>query len=222
MTLEVRTRVPSQARAQRTRADLLAAAATEFARRGWAATTSKSIAQRAGVATGSFYQYFPSKDVVLRELAAARLADIGERSLAVLDMASLPAVATADAVRSRFASVVALVLELHRSDPGLHAVMTERRGADAQLDAIWTTGEHALVTRIAALLERWGASRDPMATAFVAFGMVEGSIHAHVLGKPVVSDDRFIAALVDALFAVVAPAPELATSPKKPPRKGSH
>lgn len=208
-------RVPSQARAQRTRADLLAAAATEFGTRGWAAATSKSIAARAGVATGSFYQYFTSKEVVLRELAAVRLADIGQRSLAVLDVGSLPAAATAEAVRARLGAVVGIVLELHRSDPGLHAVMTERRGADSELDAIWTRGEHALVERVAELLTRWGASRDPLATAFIVFGMVEGSIHAHVLGQPVVSDDRFIAALVDALFAVVAPSP----SPQKPQRK---
>jgi len=47
--------------------------------RGYAQTTTKSIADRAGVAAGSFYQYFPDKDAVLRELAAIRLAGLRER-----------------------------------------------------------------------------------------------------------------------------------------------
>jgi len=203
-------RVPSQQRAVRTRSLLLDAARREFSVRGYAATTSKSIADRAKVATGSFYQYFASKDVVLRELAATRLGAIASRSLGLLDADPLEvANAAPDAAlalaRTRLSAVVAMVTELHREDPALHGVMTERRHADPELDAIWTTGEHTLVHRVAVLLERWGTANDPLALAFVLFGMVEGSIHAHVLGTPLVSDDRFTAALVDALVRVVHP-----------------
>src|SRR5690348_5357025 len=66
-------REPVQSRAHRTRAALLQAAEQELNERGYAQTTTKSIADRAGVAAGSFYQYFPDKDAVLRELASARL-----------------------------------------------------------------------------------------------------------------------------------------------------
>lgn len=202
-------RVPSQPRAVRTRALLLDAARREFSVRGYAATTSKSIADRAKVATGSFYQYFASKDVVLRELAQTRLTAIASRSLELLD-AQPETLSTSREdllalARTRLGAVVAMVTELHREDPALHAVMTERRHADPELDAIWTTGEQALVQRIATLLERWRASPDPLALAFVLFGMVEGSVHAHVLGTPVVSDERFSAALVDALLRVIHP-----------------
>lgn len=198
------TRVPSQPRAVRTRSLLLDAARREFSVRGYAATTSKSIADRAKVATGSFYQYFASKDVVLRELAATRLTAIASRSLGLLD-ADPSASATQGEARTRLSAVVAMVTELHREDPALHAVMTERRHADPELEAIWTTGEHTLVQRVAVLLERWGTANDPLALAFVLFGMVEGSIHAHVLGTAMVSDERFTAALVDALLRVVHP-----------------
>lgn len=199
-----RTRVPSQQRAVRTRALLLAAAAREFSAHGYAATTSKSIADRARVATGSFYQYFTSKDVVLRELAATRLAEIASRSLALVDHDPAAIAGTTGAIaRERLAAVVAMVMDLHREDPALHAVMTERRHADPELDAIWSTGERALVERIAALLARHELGPDPLARAFVVFGMVEGSVHAHVLGHPLVSDERFTAALVDALMCVV-------------------
>lgn len=211
---DVAPRVPSQARAVRTRARLLDAATREFAVRGYAATTSKSIADRARVATGSFYQYFASKDVVLRELSATRLAATAQRSIALLDpdpaeVRSATA-SSGDAgafARVRLAAVVSMVMELHRENPALHGVMTERRHADPELDAIWSAGERALVERIAGLLERWGTAGDPLARAFVLFGMVEGSVHAHVLGRPMVSDERFTTALVDALMCIVQPTP---------------
>ena len=198
-------RVPSQTRAIRTRHALLAAAEREFSERGYAATTAKSIADRAEVATGSFYQYFESKDALLRELASQRLADISERSLALLESAPREASDPFEQARTRMRAVVGLVMDAHREDPGLHAVLTERRHADRELDAITSAGERRMVERISALLERWGTSGDTLAKAFVLFGMIEGSVHAHVLGEPVVSGTRFVAALVDALLQVALP-----------------
>jgi len=96
-------------------------------------------------------------------------------------------------------------MNAHRDDPGLHAVLTERRHADRELDAITGAGERHMVERIAALLERWGATGDMLAKAFVLFGMIEGSVHAHVLGQSVVSGPRFVGALVDALLQVALP-----------------
>jgi hypothetical protein len=104
--------------------------------------------------------------------------------------------------RARLRSVVELVMDYHREDPGLHAVLTERRHADAELDALTSRAELALVQRIATLLERWGHPGDRLATAFVLFGAVEGSVHAHVLGAAVVSDERFVEALVDGLARI--------------------
>jgi len=215
-----RVRVPSQHRAIRTRQALLVAAEREFSEKGYAATTAKTIAERAEVATGSFYQYFESKDALVREIAAERIARIAERSLALLESAPRSVASAADLLdqaRERMRAVVALVMEAHREDPGLHAVLTERRHADRELDAITGRGERQLVERIAALLERWGTTGDRTATAFVLFGMIEGSVHAHVLGEAVVSDARFVAALVDALLRVAMP-PQLFATPPAPPR----
>jgi AcrR family transcriptional regulator len=215
-----RVRVPSQHRAIRTRQALLAAAEREFSERGYAAATAKTIADRAEVATGSFYQYFASKDALLRELAAERITRIAERSLALLESAPRVTPADVDLVeqaRMRMRAVVGLVMDAPREDPGLHAVLTERRHADRELDAITSAGERQLVERIAALLERWGATGDRLARAFVLFGMIEGSVHAHVLGEPVVSDNRFVAALVDALLRVAMPPQLFSTSPAASP-----
>jgi TetR/AcrR family transcriptional regulator, cholesterol catabolism regulator len=50
------------------RVDLIAVAATEFARRGYRATTMRHIADAAGILAGSLYHHFKSKEEILREV----------------------------------------------------------------------------------------------------------------------------------------------------------
>jgi AcrR family transcriptional regulator len=195
------SRLPTQARAQRTRRALLSAAAREFSRSGYAATTAKSIADRAEVAVGSFYQYFANKDVVLHELASVRLSAIGAATLARLECVEV----ARDAMPVVLGEVVDAVVQYHREDPGLHAVLSERRHVDAALDELLSAGESAFVDRVAELLPRWDYPGDASALAFVLFHMLEGSVHAHVLGRPRVDDERFRRALVDALVRLVRP-----------------
>src|SRR5687767_15340754 len=66
------------------RADLLSAAAALFASRGFSSVSIADITGGAGVATGTFYRYFPSKDEVLSQLRRAVLTEILERAAAVL------------------------------------------------------------------------------------------------------------------------------------------
>lgn len=210
-------RTPTQARAHKTRAALVAAAQAEYADAGYASTTAKSIAKRAGVSTGSFYQYFTDKDAVLRELAQERqmallTSLVGELATGPGELE--PAVATQGgritaelrvSIQRRLTAVVDSVVHHHRQDPRFHAVVTERRMADTELDALTTAGERALVEKTAELLTRWGHQGDCLATAFILFGMVEGAVHAHVLGHPIVDDTRFRDALVDAVVRLALP-----------------
>jgi len=198
-------RVPSQERAIRTRASLVGAAKAEFSERGYASATAKSIAERAGVSTGSFYQYFRDKDQVLYELADERQTHVATQVLAVLGAErALPAsrAELTENLRGEIRGLVGIVIEYHREDPGLHAVLTERRHADPGLDERTSRAETLLVMRIGLLLRALGMNGDVDATAFVLFGMVEGSVHAHVLGRPVVDDARLTDALVDAMVRV--------------------
>lgn len=209
-------RTPTQSRAIRTRAALLAATGAEFSAHGYAATTAKSIAQRAGAATGSFYQYFADKDAALRELAAARFAGIAGRTLGALTSGSGGALAgnLHDEARVRMTAVVRAVTDSHRDDPGLHAVLTERRHADPELDAMTSLAEHLLVAQVASMLAEWGHAGDTEALAFVLFGMVEGAVHAHVIGRPMVTDARFFETLVGALVQLALPAVTQAPAPQ--------
>ena len=84
---------PATERGRRTRRKLLDAATAEFGERGFHEASIASITQRAGVALGSFYTYFGSKEAIFRDLvrdlsdgvrmaAAQRLA---ERDMDALD-----------------------------------------------------------------------------------------------------------------------------------------
>src|SRR5688572_22981840 len=107
-------RAPVQERAHKTRAALLDAAEREFAERGYAQTTAKSITARAGVATGSFYQYFADKDAVLRELAQARFAQLAEGLCAVrVDRPARDERALEQHGRRAIRKIVAEVLDYH-------------------------------------------------------------------------------------------------------------
>ena len=203
-------RAPVQGRAHRTRATLVQAARDVFAELGYSGATAKRIAAAAGCATGTFYQYFSDKDAVLRELALGRAATLRADVLTALRVEpSSDLNATPGELEHRLSQVVAVVIRHHREDAALHAVVTERRHADAALDAEMVAGESALVDGIASLLESTGAAAvegDTEALAFILFGMVEGAVHAHVLGTPRVSDDRFSAALTSAALRAAWPA----------------
>ncbi|MBK9034515.1 MAG: TetR family transcriptional regulator [Myxococcales bacterium] len=190
----------------RTRAALVAAAAAEFAEAGYAAATARSIAARAAAATGSFYQYFTCKDEVLRELAGARQDALIDRALGLVEAGEAQ---LAPDVRARLRAVIDAVIDYHAADAGLHAVITERRHADPGLDALITAGERRLLERIAAVLGRWGHAGDPTATAFILLATLEGAVHAHVLGHPVVDDRRFVDALAEALLRIALPSSPL-------------
>ncbi|WP_394833749.1 TetR/AcrR family transcriptional regulator [Pendulispora rubella] len=62
---------PLTRRAERTRAKLVTAARKVFEKHGVLETRIVDIAKEAGVAVGSFYTYFESKDELLREVAAS-------------------------------------------------------------------------------------------------------------------------------------------------------
>jgi AcrR family transcriptional regulator len=210
-------RQPVQARALKTRAALLLAAQREFSSAGYASTTARSIAARAGTATGSFYQYFADKDAALRELARERSAALAEQLLSSIAPFAANGRDDRDA-RFSMARVVSDVVAYHREDTGLHAVLTERRHADPQLDAITSEAESRLIGDIDKNLRTHGFAGDRRATAFVIFSMIEGAIHAHVLSETPdqtsdqtsgrrprpISDKRLVRTLSDAVVTLVS------------------
>lgn len=206
MVAEHVAREPIQSRAHKTRAALLQAAAAELNERGYAQTTTKSIATRAGVAAGSFYQYFADKDAVLRELAQQRMHSLLAR---LLEAGGAPPAPSTDAesleriARRATRAIVSEIVDYHRRDTGLHAVLTERRHADPELDAMTSEAERTFVAHVEATLGALGYAGDKKAQAFLICSLIEGAVHSHVLGARVVSDKRFLDALTDAIMVLI-------------------
>jgi AcrR family transcriptional regulator len=69
---------PLQARSRTTYESLLDAAARLLEQRGYAALTTNHVADAAGVAIGSLYEYFPSKEVIVAEVVRRTMAEVAQ------------------------------------------------------------------------------------------------------------------------------------------------
>lgn len=76
-TVDASDKTPRTDRGRRTLRAILDAAAVEFGTRGFHDTSIVAITSRAGVALGSFYTYFSSKDALFRALVSDMSAQVG-------------------------------------------------------------------------------------------------------------------------------------------------
>lgn len=80
MELRQRARGPSVEKTAQTRRAIVSAALAEFLERGFACATMDAVARRAGVAKGTPYRYFPTKEAlfegVVREEIAGAFVDV--------------------------------------------------------------------------------------------------------------------------------------------------
>ena len=95
---------PRTARGRKTQRAVLDAAAAEFGDKGFHDSSIVSITARAGVALGTFYTYFDSKDALFRALVS----DISDQVRAsVKDQLTHPAVGTLERERDAFVAFLA-------------------------------------------------------------------------------------------------------------------
>lgn len=159
-----------QAQKAATRATLRAAARRCFAERGFAATQIGDIARAAGVAHGTFYVHFASKEQVCDEL----LDELNQALVGELDAAWGPA-ALADPTRTA-RRLAEICLDRWRADRDLVAAFAERAGLDGRLeplrDGINPPVARFLGARIATLAAAVGAKvRQPELIAHALLGM---------------------------------------------------
>ncbi len=108
---------PRTPRGRRTRRALLDAAILEFGARGFHATGIAEITRRAGVASGSFYTWFPSKEAIFR----AVVADLSAR---VRDHVAPAVRAAPDGLAAERAALESF-LGFVRSNPQLYRIIDE-------------------------------------------------------------------------------------------------
>ena len=113
---------PRTARGQRTRRAILDAAAVIFGERGFHDSSIVLITQRAGVALGSFYTYFPSKDAVFRALVADMSAQVRDHVA--------PAVAASPSALDAESRALAAFLGFVRSHKEVYRIIDEAEFVD--------------------------------------------------------------------------------------------
>ena len=97
-------KTPRTERGRKTQRAVLDAAAAEFGEKGFHDSSIVSITARAGVALGTFYTYFDSKDALFRALVS----DISDQVRAsVKDQLTHPAVGTLERERDAFVAFLA-------------------------------------------------------------------------------------------------------------------
>jgi len=176
--------VAEQERIDRRRAQILVAASRVFARQGFHRTTVREVAREAGIADGTIYLYFASKQELLLALLG-QLGRVGERPADFAELAGEDVRVSLDTYlhqrfedlrewRQLFAAVFPEVL----ADPGLRAAQAAQaapafQAAEAELARRMDAGE--LPQLDTALLARAAAAT------------VLGILVLDVLGDPVVN-----------------------------------
>jgi AcrR family transcriptional regulator len=124
-------------------AAILAAARQVASEGGMAAVQIAAVAERAGIAAGTVYRYFPSKT----ELVAALLAEISEREIAALRTAAEAAPGPLSALS---AALMTFAARARRHRRLAFAVMAEP--VDAELDAARLAFRRAFAAEFASLV----------------------------------------------------------------------
>lgn len=157
---------PRQERSAATVAAITQAAAYIFRKRGYAATTTNAIAERAGVNIASLYQYFPNKEAIL----GALLKDHAEAT-----RRAVTEVMAQHAGKGLIANIRAIaksVQATHAIEPELHEIFTVE-AARLGFQPFDTEYDHVFVAARAQFIRESGL-RDPA----LALWIVETCVHA--------------------------------------------
>lgn len=201
-------RNPAQARRERAheaaRQEILDAAASLFARRGYAAATLADLAQAAGYAAPSLYRYFESKEEIFRSLL--------ERTRAELSATfSLP-VDRAAPLRARLAVLFEAQWTLGRRRRDVLNLMTDGPEAPGCQPSDLQTGFELYERQLADWLRRNASRRElgcsPDHAAMLIAGVAHGLHHKHLLA-PTAPDHPTppIDVVVDLILHGISPRP---------------
>ncbi|MBI5504501.1 MAG: TetR/AcrR family transcriptional regulator [Deltaproteobacteria bacterium] len=196
------------------RGRVLDAAARLFGEHGYAGVSTSQIAAAAGVAEGSVFHYFSSKQGVLQSLGERYGAEFAAAMFGGVDPAAGPAAirggvdpaAGPEAIRAVIERAFAFVAASYPSF-GLFLLSD-----DSSHPAAARLANRLAVTRaIAAVLEAWrraGAIRklDCEVTAVLLFGLVEAALRACFAHEHGAHRERYVEATVAAVTRILEPA----------------
>jgi AcrR family transcriptional regulator len=145
-----------------------------FARHGYERTSVKMIAKAAGVSQGLLYNYFESKDALLRALFEESMADV-RQSFALAEAEPDPRLRVERLIRASFAIIREKMLFWRLSyGVRMQAAVLEGLGE----------GVHRWTADIRATLERYlrdAGAQEPQTDAAVLFALIDGVSQHFVL-----------------------------------------
>lgn len=188
-------REPVQKRAIEKKRRILEAASRLFAREGYQGANAKTIAREAGVAVGTFYNYFPDKKALLMEVAFSHTGDVHamlrERFAAM------------DTDRTGFEimrELIAMAYESHTYSPELHREALALRFTDEEIRALANASDRAMREATQEFMRRLSRRLrvcDHEAAATVVFQAVEAVIHEAVIFGSEIETERLLDALAE-------------------------
>ncbi len=172
----VKTRIlarkaPVQSRSRQTVADILRATARIFVKEGFKRATTNRIAEVAGVSIGTLYQYFPSKEAIIRSLHAEHIAKLRAKMVPDASLEGQP-------LEVVLRSLVTAVIAAHAIDPPLHAQLMQA-GASLGISPTEALYEAAL-SLAKSLMSAYAPSLralDPEISPFIVVCAVDAIIH---------------------------------------------
>lgn len=164
-------KAPRTARGERTLRKILDAARYEFGERGFSESSIVGITQRAGVALGSFYTYFDSKEAVFQALVRDMSGQVREQVGPVLGKAS-------DALDGECRALEAF-LDFVRDHRDIYRIIDEAEFVDpAAYREHYETTASRIASRLMAARDRGQISSgyDDETLGIVAWGMMGANV----------------------------------------------
>jgi AcrR family transcriptional regulator len=200
---DAKTRSRKQPRQRRSRATvdaLVEATGQVLAREGLERTTTRRIAERAGVSVGSLYQYFPGREALVAALVERMLEEdrrLFQRVAREHARASL---------RELVEAVCRAFVRRHLAQRALYREvlpLVERVQRDGEVRALLASLVHDFAEALRDHPEL--GPRSPEHAAFVTLHAVRGALMALVLDGPDAPDeDAVVAAMADLAAGVLA------------------
>jgi AcrR family transcriptional regulator len=186
---------------------ILRAALELFVERGFHGASVPAIAERARIAAGTMYRYFPSKEALVNELYRALKTSLLEALLSGFPFDAPP--------RAQFRSFFFRLWGFARSSPEAFTFLEHHHHAD-YLDAESQAMERASLLPFVEFLERTRALRVTKAIAApalmaIVWGAFSGLLKAGRLGHLVLTDD-ILASAEGCAWDAIAATPETQTA----------
>lgn len=187
--------------AERTRGEVIGAAAELFVERGWAGTSMRDVARVAGCSVETVYGSVGNKRELLK--VALDVAVVGDdEPTPLLERPAFRAVATGRP-RERAAAAARLMAEIYRRTARLDRVLDQARATDPELAELWARARADFRVSFADLLTRV-AGRRPADTELDALSAVlGGGVYFQLTDESGWSDERYESWAADTLVRLL-------------------